>query len=57
MLCERRLELIYYNENPFQIFDDEVKTVAKNFTLGYERPKNFALPETDIVTKYFDIII
>ncbi|KAH8416567.1 hypothetical protein KR222_009861 [Zaprionus bogoriensis] len=38
------------------IFDDEVKKEAKHFTLGYDRPTNFALPQTDIVTKYFDII-
>lgn len=39
-----------------QIFDQEVKNEAKHFTLGYERPTNFAVPQTDIVTKYFDIL-
>ncbi|KAL7744033.1 hypothetical protein ACLKA6_001263 [Drosophila palustris] len=38
------------------IFDDEVKKVAKQFMLSYERPKNFTLPKNDVVTKYFDIL-
>ncbi|XP_034488653.1 nucleolar complex protein 4 homolog B isoform X2 [Drosophila innubila] len=38
------------------IFDDEVKKAAKQFMLNFERPKNFALPKTDVVTKYFDIL-
>ncbi|KAH8304755.1 hypothetical protein KR044_011220, partial [Drosophila immigrans] len=38
------------------IFDDEVKKVSKQFMLAYERPKNFALPKNDVVTKYFEII-
>ncbi|XP_002058993.3 nucleolar complex protein 4 homolog B [Drosophila virilis] len=38
------------------IFDDEVKKEVNHFTLGYERPTNFALPQNDIVTKYWDII-
>ncbi|XP_030567045.1 nucleolar complex protein 4 homolog B isoform X2 [Drosophila novamexicana] len=38
------------------IFDDGVKKEVNHFTLGYERPSNFALPQNDIVTKYWDII-
>ncbi|EDW07372.1 nucleolar complex protein 4 homolog B [Drosophila mojavensis] len=38
------------------IFDDEVKKEVKQFTMAYERPTNFALPQYDIVTKYWDIL-
>lgn len=41
---------------PFQVFDDELQTKAKQFALNYERPKNLGLPKNEFVTKYWDFI-
>ncbi|XP_030380808.1 nucleolar complex protein 4 homolog B [Scaptodrosophila lebanonensis] len=37
------------------IFDAEVKKQVKQFALAYERPNSLALPQNDMVTKYWSI--